>query len=239
MNSYYQPNNINPRKVKEINLKELFSVIKRRFWIIIVITAITTLLGAVYSYSKNTPLYQSSARIIIGANPDDRNTLQVIIKDSTVLDIVIKDLNLQTSPEALASQITVQSIDNTQVFSISVTDRDPNQAAKIANTTAKVFKKEISNIVDFKDVRFLSEAKVNPWPINQNQYRFILILFIVGVVLGIGLVLLLDSLDDTIRKELDIEEILGLPVLGKVSKMSKKNVKKKLIKRFELRGGDN
>jgi capsular polysaccharide biosynthesis protein len=234
MNRFDEVTNLPIRKAKDINLKELFLVIKRRLWLILVITAITTGLGAYYSYSTNTPLYQSSSRIIIGANSENRNTLQVIIKDTTVLDKVVNVLGLSQSPEALAGQITVASVDNSQVVSISVIDTDPNRAAQIANITAKVFKEEIPTIMDFKDVRILSDAKVNPWPINQSQNKLIAIALIAGLVIGIGLVFLLDSLDDSLRSDREVEEILGLPVLGRVSKMHKKNLKKKNVKQAEL-----
>jgi capsular polysaccharide biosynthesis protein len=238
MNSFDSMNNLKRKKAKDINLKELYYVIKKRLWMVVVITLITTTLGAYHSISTNTPLYQSSSRIIISTGPEERNTLQVIIKDSTVLDKVVKELGLPQSPEALASQITVASIDNSQVVSIGVTDTNPYRAAKIATTTAKVFKEEIPNIMDFKDVRLLSDAKVNPWPINQSPNKMIIISLIVGLVIGIGLVFLLDSLDDTLRTDREVEEMVGLPVLGRVSKMNKKNLKKKYKKQagLELRG---
>ena len=163
-----------------------------------------------------------------------RKTLQVIIKDSTIMEKVVQELNLDRSPEALAGQITVQSIDASQVVSIGVTDTDPTMAANIANTTAKVFKEEIPNIVDFNDVQLLSDAKIIPNPINENQNRSIMISFIIGLVAGIGLVFFLDSLDDSVKSEDDVEEFLGVPVLGKVSKMKKKNLKKKNRRKQEI-----
>ncbi|MFJ7728179.1 YveK family protein [Neobacillus sp. NPDC097160] len=236
MNRIDVMNNLPKRKAKDIDLKELFLVIKRRLWLIIVITIITTGLGTYYSHSNNTPIYQSSSRIIIGANPEDRNTMQVIIKDSTILDKVVKELGLAQSAEGLAGQITVSSVDNSQVVSISVTDTDPNRAADIANKTARVFKQEIKTIMNFDNVRILSDAKVNPWPINQSQNKLIIIGFIAGLVIGIGLVFLLDSLDDSLRSEREVEEMLGLPVLGRVPKMHKRNLKKKNFKQIGLEG---
>ena len=77
------------------------------------------------------------------------------------MEKVVQDLNLDRSPETLAGQITVQSIDASQVVSISVVDTDPKMAANIANTTAKVFKEEILNIVGFNNVQLLSDAKID------------------------------------------------------------------------------
>ena len=212
-------------RAKEIDLKELFQVIKKRLWIVAVITILFTTFAGVYSAFFTTPMYQSSSRIIINADAEYRKTLQVIIEDSTVMEKVSQELNLERSPEALAGQITVQSIDASQVVSISVIDTNPEMAASIANTTAKVFKEEIVNIVNFNNVQLLSDAQINNQPINDNQTRTILIGLIVGLVAGIGLVLFLDSLDDSVNSEDDVEEFLGVPVLGKVSKIKKKNLK--------------
>ncbi|MDR7239992.1 YveK family protein [Neobacillus drentensis] len=227
-------NFIDKKNARDINLKELYYVIKKRFWIILVLMIITTGLGVYLSDSKDPPLYESSSRIIIGANPENSKTLQVIIKDTTILEKVVQQLNLSQSPEEIAGQITVTSVDSSQVVSISVTDTDPERAAKIANTTARVFKEQIPNIMDFKDVRLLSDAKVNPSQINKSQNNTTLIALIAGLVLGIGLVFLLDSLDETLRTDQEVEGMLELPVLGRVSKSTKKNLKRKYVKQVNL-----
>lgn len=225
------------RKAKDINLKELYEVIRRRLWIVVLITVIAASLGAYYSYSiKTTPQYQSSSRIIISANAGLRTTLQVIIKDSTILDKVVQQLNLPFSSDELAGKINVESIDESQVVSISVIDTDPERAANIANTIAKVFKEEIPNIVNFNKVRLLSDAKVNPWSINsgQSHIKIILIAFIAGLIISLGLVFLLDSLDDTLKSNQEVEAALGLPVLGRVSKLNRRNLKRKNVKKVYL-----
>lgn len=222
---------------KEINLKELFEVIKRRVWIVAVLTVLFTLIGFVYSTVSTTLLYQSSARIIINADEKDQSTLLVIMKDSTIMEKVAKELNLQRSPEALAGQITAQSINGSQVVSVSVTDAEPTMAANIANTTAKVFKEEVPNIIGFNDVKILSEAKSVPFPINNNRNKMVMIGFIFGLVAGIGLVFFLESLDESVKSKEDVDEFLGVPVLGKVSKMKKQNLKKKNRGKQELELG--
>jgi len=223
---------------KEINLKEVFAVLKKRIWIVVALTILCTMIGYFYSQTFTTLLYQSSSRIIINADSEYRKTLQVIMKDPTVMEKVAQELKLERPPEALAGQISVQSIDTSQVVSIGVIDSNPKLAADIANTTAKVFKEEIPNIVGFEKVQFLSEAKVNPYPINDNQNRMIIIGLVLGLIAGIGLVFFLDSLDDTVQSNKDVEDYLGIAVLGKVSKMKKRNFKKRMRvkKELEFRG---
>jgi capsular polysaccharide biosynthesis protein len=182
-------------------------------------------------------MYQSTARIIIGADSTLITTLKVIIQDTTVLDKVVNKLDLPYSPETLSNNISVGSIENSQVVTITVFDSNPVQAAILANTVAETYKEEIPSIMDFNGVRLLSDAKVNPTPINQDLNRTIMISLIGGIVIGIGLAFLLDSLNDSVRKEDEVEELLGIPVLGSVSKMKKKNMQKKIKKKtsFEHR----
>lgn len=211
---------------KDINIKELIKVMRKRLWIIVIMTAVTTIAGIVYNANTATLLYQSSTRIIIGADSELMKTLQVIIRDSTVLEKVAEKLNLNRSPEGLASQIAVQSLDSSQVVSITVVDTDPKMAAAIANTTAEVFKVEIPRIINFNEVSILSKAKINANPINEDQNRTIISAFVFGLIAGIGLVFFLDSLDETVKSEKEVEEYLVLPVLGRISQMNKKNINK-------------
>ncbi|WP_391557580.1 YveK family protein [Robertmurraya sp.] len=216
------------RMAKEINLKEILGVLKKRAWIGITITILAALFGYFYSsINQTTLLYSSSTNIIINADGGQRKTLEVIIKDKTVLEKVITQLGIERTPESLAQSIQVGSIDETQVVKISVIDVNPVLAAEIANTTASVFIQEIPNIMDFDDVRVLSDAQVNPIPINEsNENKILGAAIIGGIVIGIGLIFLVDSLDESIRSEQEVEELLEVPILGSVSIMSKKNINK-------------
>jgi capsular polysaccharide biosynthesis protein len=216
------------KTVKEINLKEIYGILKRRFWVIIVFAILLTVLGTLYSKYTTNYLYQSSTRILVNATPDLMKTLVVMIKDPVIMEKVITQLELSKSPEGLGAQISVNSISDSQVVLISVVDNNPATAAMIANTTAVVFQKEIVKILNFNDVQLLKEAKENPFPINDNQFRTIFLSMIIGIVLGIGSIFFLHSLDDTIKKEEELEEQFGLHVIGNISKITRKNFKSKI-----------
>jgi capsular polysaccharide biosynthesis protein len=162
----------------------------------------------------------------------------VMIKDPIIMEKVRDELNLSRSPEGIANQITVAQIDDSQVIKISAVDADPKVAMAIVNSTAKLFKSEIATILDFKEVQLLSEAKENPYPINPSGNRITIIAFVLGMITAVGLAFLLDSLDQTIKTNKDIEEYLDITVLGKVSNMNKKKfvIKRKSQPEMELRG---
>ncbi|MCA1010100.1 YveK family protein [Halobacillus halophilus] len=240
MNIKRQKNFIDDGRSSDINLKEYFDVIKRRAWIIIVLMLLTTSAGIAYTHLNNTLLYQTSTRIILETEDKDMNTLMVMIKDPIIMDEVKKLLNLEISDEELASKITVDRLDESQVVLISVTDTSPERAANIANSTAQVYKKKIGDILSFEEVQLLSEAKLNPMPINENQSRNLVAAAVFGLIVGVGIVFLLDTLDGTIRSRHEIEEYLDIPVIGSVSTMNRRNTitnkKKKQSSNVEARG---
>ncbi|MEC5424018.1 Wzz/FepE/Etk N-terminal domain-containing protein [Virgibacillus sp. C22-A2] len=222
--------------MKEINLKEIFASIKQRFWIIALVAAAAALAGFVYSnLTSQTLLYESSTRVIIGSDSESMSTLMVMIKDPIVMNKVKEELQLSRPSESLSSQIEVQRLEDSQVIMISVIDTDPVVAASIANATANAFKNEIVNILDFRDVQLLSAAQENPYPINEKQNHTTVIALVFGIITGTGLVFLLESLDGKIRKERDVEEALGVPVIGVVSNMNKKKLVMKKTKSHEVK----
>ncbi|WP_309088618.1 capsular biosynthesis protein [Domibacillus sp.] len=230
---------------KEIDLKEYYELIRRRIWIVVCVTVLVTIVGFILnskndSHSTGETVYESSTRMIVDAGEDSMNTLLVMIKDPFMLEKVNEKLNLNKSVENLAAQITVATIDKSQVVKISVVDPEAKTAADIANTTVKVFKSEIAELMGFKKVKLLTPAKANTTPIDTNAASglSIEVFMVAGIAIGIGLVFLLDSLDGTIKKEQEIEEMFDIPALGSISNMTKKkwSFKKSKSQKSTVRG---
>jgi capsular polysaccharide biosynthesis protein len=212
---------------KEINIKKLFEIIRKRVWIMIVFSVIFASFGGIYSFYFTKPFYESSSRIIVNADDRFMTTLMVVIKEPSFLDYVVKEMDLNRTPEELSQQISAGSIGGSSIVKISVIDKNPEFAANIANTTANVFKREMQKTFGFTNISIYSKAEISPNPININHNKKIALSFIIGLIAGAGLIFLLDFLDNTIRTENSAEQLLEVPVLGSVSKMSKKNISSK------------
>ena len=227
----------NKQSSKEISIKEIVQPLLRYSWLIMLIVLIFGLLGYFNSQNnKATPLYQSSAKIIVNATAESMSTLQVIMKDSIVLEKVISELQLTTTPEDLANRINVSTVGSSYVVIITATNENPNVAADIANTTARVFKETLPTILDFDGVNFLSDAKVNTNPLeSESSLSTIIKIVLVGFVVGIGLAYLINVFDSRIRTIQEVEESIGLPVIGLISKINKKNTKNSLKKKNETK----
>ncbi|MBM7618286.1 capsular polysaccharide biosynthesis protein [Bacillus tianshenii] len=216
---------MNNGKEKEIEISKIIKLLIKKSWILILIVMITTAASAFYkSISKPTPLYQTSASLLIQDSSSFINTLMVFVKEPPVLQSVIQELDLQRSMESLSNQISVHTVESSQIVKIAVIDSDPHRSAEIANKTAEVFKSQVASTLDFNSIEILSPAEVkeNQQPINPESNRLIQIGFVLGIIIGIGFIFLLDTLDNKIRSERDLENLLEVPVLGTVSKYKKK-----------------
>ncbi|MFE4072823.1 YveK family protein [Peribacillus sp. YIM B13477] len=219
-----------------ISINDIFKTLKKRWKLIILLTLIAALISGSISYFLLTPIYQSSTQILVNqkqsenqldsiqiqSNIDMINTYSVIIKSPAILEKVIEELELDQSVDQLSEKITINSQENSQVFSLTVKDSNPAKAVEIANTVSSIFQKEIKNIMKVDNVSILAKAEVkeNPNPIKPSPLLNIAIAVVVGLMAGVGLAFLLEYMDNTIRDEKDIETLLDLPLLGSIQKIS-------------------
>ncbi|PGR00094.1 YveK family protein [Priestia megaterium] len=217
-----------------ISIKELFQTLKKRVWLITLITIIAAIISAVISFFVMTPVYEAKTQILVNQAKSDQqlyntaevqtniqliNTYNVIIKSPAILDKVKDELNLERTVEKLNEQISVSSATNSQVVEITVQDPSPYVAAQIANKTAEVFQSQISKIMKIDNVSVLSKAEVkgDVSPVKPQPLLNIVIAIVVGLMVGVGIAFLLEYLDNTVKTEQDIETILELPVIGAIT----------------------
>lgn len=166
-----------------ISLQELFKTIKKRLGLIALITLIAITVSGVISFWLLTPIYQSSTQLLVNQeklepssfNAQDIqtnlqliNTYNVIIKSPAILSKVIEELNLDTTTGALEGQITVSSVQNSQVIKIVVNNPDPKLAVEIANTTASIFQKEIVPLMKVDNVNILCGGGIVGKPVTRQ-----------------------------------------------------------------------
>lgn len=200
-------------------------------------------IAGTFSYFYLTPIFQASTQILINQKEFDQNqfssqdintnlqlinTYNVIIKSPVILSKVIDNLNLKTTPELLNQQIIVSSEQNSQIVNVRVEDPDLQEAVDIANMTAKVFQEEIIALMNVDNVSILSPAVFTKEtsPIKPNLILNVGIAAVIGLMIGIGITFLMEYLDTSIKNEQDIGELLGLPILGLISPISNKYLKK-------------
>lgn len=227
---------------ESISIKELLTIIKKRWLLIGLLTVVVGVLAGLVSYFFIIPKYEASTQILV--NQKDRNiqfdasqmrgnielinTYSVIIKSPAILEKVIENLKLNQSVDQLNQNIFVNSQSESQVFSLSVHDSKPGRAVNIANEISDTFQQDIKGIMNVDNVNILARAelKENQKPISPNPTVNIAIGCVLGLLMGIGLVFLLEYLDNSLHTAEDVEAYLGLPVLGSIQKLPKQRGKK-------------
>ncbi|QHS23487.1 capsular biosynthesis protein [Virgibacillus sp. MSP4-1] len=227
-----------------ISLKEIYQTLKKHMLLILSITFFAAFIAAIISYFVLTPVYQSSSQFIVNqqssqnseseynvndirTNVELINTYNVIIKSPAILDNVVEELNLDITAGALEKKIQVNSAENSQVVNIVVQDPDPELATQLANTIVSVFQDQVPVLLNVDNVQILSEAQMpaDPQPVKPNPVLNIAIALVLGAMIGVGLAFLLEYLDNTIKTEEDVENHLGLPVLGVVAQIKDEDIR--------------
>ncbi len=213
-----------------IDLREYFGIIKKRFWIIALITIVAASVSAGISFFVLQPVYEANSTIIVNTDQDEQTqmitgdqftvtqklavTYGEIIKSRTVLEPVINNLKLDVTYEELSEKITVSPVQDTQIISISVQDTNKQKARDIANEIPKVFTNEAKRITKANNVEVIDKAIVPDDPIKPNKIMNVAIAAVLGVMIGLFVVFLIEYLDNKIKTPQDIEKYLGLPILG-------------------------
>lgn len=217
-----------------IDLKEYFGIIKKKSKIIILITLIAMIASALVSFFVLSPVYETNTTLIVNSSESTENqnmtgdqfnvtqklavTYGKIIQSRTVLDEVIKTLNLDMTYNELVSKVNISPIENTQIVNITVEDTNPKKAMDIANAIPKVFTKEVKRITKANGVEVIDKAVLPENPIKPNKIMNIAIATVLGLMISLFVVFLLEYMDNKIKKPEDIEKHLGLPILGVVPK---------------------
>jgi len=229
------------KAVEELDLIDLFKYFLKHMMIIIIVTAISVILGTCYILFLQKPLYKSSTTLIL-VQSDKKNsdlsltqteitinqklvsTYSEIIKSRRVLKSVIENLKLDSTVSELSSKVSVASVENTEIIKISVSDENNKQSAKIANEIAKVFSDEVAKIYKMDNISIIDKAEIESTPYNIQIVKQEVIYFIVGFVLSCGILFVIFYFDTKIKTPEQIEEKLGLVVLGNIPKANMKRV---------------
>lgn len=219
---------------QEMDLIQFFEVIKRRWAIVLVLPLIAALASGIISFYVLKPIYQSSTTLIVGKKASDNGlpagqlidynvllanqqlakTYGMIAKSRTVEENVIQELKLPFKPEELDQMVSVNPVKDTEVLEIKVQDQNPYLAAQIANTMAQKFSSSVIEIKKVDSVSIVDKAVPPDQPIKPKKVINVFIAFLGGIITAVGLSFLLEYLDNSIKTTQDVEEVLGLPVMG-------------------------
>ena len=232
--------------MEEINLRDLLSYFKKRLILFIVVVLFVVSAGTIYSVFILKPEYKSQATVIlssdkskntvqseINANKNLIDTYTEVVKSHRVLNRVKSEMQIEDTYEQLVKKVTVASLKDTEIISISVVDLNKNHSYSLANRIADTFTDEIGQIYNDKSVNVLDRAVEPQKPYNVDIVKQEAIYAAAGIVLATAVIFLMFYFDRTIKTTEQIEQLFKLPIYGKVRKLETEKQKQQRKKRAE------
>lgn len=221
----------------EIDVFQLFKTLWQRKLMILLVALVTSAGAFAYSTFIVKPEYTSTTRIyVVNRNQGDKPGLtnqdlqagtylvkdyREIILSQDALEKVATNLKLDMPAKTLASKVQVTVPADTRIVSISVKDKQPEEASRIANSLREVAAEKIVAVTRVSDVTTLEEARPATTPSSPNVRRNSLFGFLGGAVVTVIAVLLIELLDTRVKRPEDIEDVLKIPLLGLVPDFDK------------------
>ena len=220
-----------------IDVVQLFKILWKKKIAIILTAIVAALVAFGVSSFVLTPEYSSTTRIYVvnrnqsenaGLTNQDLQAGTYLVKDykeiilsQDVLEKVISNLKLEQSGKGLSKKIQVTVPVVTRIVSIVVKDDQPEEASRIANALREVAAEKIIKVTRVSDVTTLEEARPALTPSSPNIRRNTLLAFLAGGAVMVILVLLLELLDDRVKRPEDVEEVMHVALLGIVPDLNK------------------
>lgn len=215
---------------EQIDLRELFGILIKRLWVIVLITIMSVLISGVVTFFLLVPVYETSTTLMVTRAQDITethlqyqdilishrlvNTYREITTSNRVLYRVIDALGIEMSADEMRAMVAVTSLRDTEIIKISVENTDPAFASNLANAIAQVFMEEVVEIMRIENVHIIDEARLPENPVRPRPLLNIALAGVLGFMLGLGLIFLIEYLDNTVKTSESIEKRLNLPVLG-------------------------
>lgn len=212
-------------------LRILFGILWKWLWVILLVVAVFTGV-AVGNALTQSPVYESSIKMLVGekqgltATPQDAMALQDLtltmaegIQSHRVAEAVIERLGLQVSPQYLLGNLQVEALPETLFIEVSYTDPDPEKAKRVVEAVGSEFSEQILEVRADNSIitaTVWDQATLPEAPVNPNPARTGFLAFVLGAILGVGLALLLEHLDDRWQSPEDAEMISGVRTLGTI-----------------------
>lgn len=221
-------------KRDKISLKELIKILRKRIIIILVVITAFIVAATILVFVVIKPTYEANTSIIIGNSFKSQgselqyNDLMLyqklvktycsIAKTTIVAEKTIDKLNLNMTDEEFQQHIIVTPQDDTQILVLKVKWDNPKEAVSIINTLSEVFIQESKEIYPLGDVKIIDKVKIPDKPVSPKKKLIIGISFLIGIFISCILVMIMEYLDNTIKTEEDVEEYMGLNVIGAIPK---------------------
>ncbi len=212
----------------EINLGELFALLKSKYKMIIISILVTTIITGVITVFFINRKYESTASIYpkpevtegmvdytqINANNLMVNNYIEMLKGNNIQSQVAESLDI--TPDEISECVSITNQANTQIISISATTTDPKLSKNIVDELVATFKKEAKNTLNINNISTIDQAQIADTPVSPNLKINLVIGALIGAFLSVGYIFVKFMLDTHIHNKEEAEKYLGIPCLGSI-----------------------
>lgn len=230
----------------KIDLIKIGEGMLRRLWVIILAMLLCGALLFSYATFLVTPLYEAKALMYVNNNSISVgatsfsitsseisaakslvDTYMVILKTRLTLNEVIERGELDMSYNELYGMISAESVNETEVFAVTVTSDDPQEAEHIANMIAQVLPDKIASVVEGSSVRIVDYAVVPSGKVSPSIRKYTVVGLLLGLLISGGVIALIEIMDDQIHSESYLlENFENIPLLSAIPDMLGEHSKK-------------
>lgn len=229
--------NTNYEESKILDIRYLFFLILKRWWLIVSLMLAASLISGLISVFYITPMYVGTTKLFVyKKNTTDISLInslntgsqivkdaELIVKSRSVISSAIEKAKVDIPWQVLEKRITAVSKPDTRVFTIQVEDTDSTNAAILANAISESFIEQIEKLFgngsedsNIEFVSIIDRAQVNDKPVSPNIANNIIIAAILGAMAAVGILILIEMFNDTIRTPEDISKYCDTEVIGMI-----------------------
>lgn len=221
---------------EELNIQDIFKVLKKRVKLIIIITLLFSVTSGMITFFIIEPKYKSEASLFIGKDNGNIGetideidtyitymlTYVEIVKTKSVIESAMKSANIDISANQVLSKLEVLPRGETQIMEIKYTDTDRVRAFDVVSAVTNEFMTRAKTMMPKGNLQMLEPPEIPSSPASPNKKLNLIIGTILGFMVSVGIVFLLEFLNNCYKDKDDIEDDFAIAVIGEVPIINEK-----------------
>ena len=216
-----------------MTLLELLHLLRKHLRLVVLLPVLCAVAMGAYSYLFMGNTYTASTSMYVLARNQDASSNTSLSTDLSASQMISNDVStLLTSDRALAQtaedlalpdledyDVSVTSETTSRVIGLSVTGPDPQTAADVANRLVANVSGIAQEVMSIESVNPIDQARAPEAPSGPNRPLYVAVVLMAGLFLAVAIVVVEDMLNTKVRGEEEVEELLGIPVIGRIPAM--------------------
>lgn len=216
-----------------MTLLELLHLLRKHLRLVVLLPVLCAVAMGAYSYLFMGNTYTASTSMYVLARNQDASSNTSLSTDLSASQMISNDVStLLTSDRALAQtaddlalpnldgyEVSVTSETTSRVIGLSVTGPDPQTAADVANHLVANVSGIAQEVMSIESVNPIDQARAPEAPSGPNRPLYVAVALMAGLFLAVAIVVVEDMLNTKVRGEEEVEELLGIPVIGRIPAM--------------------